>query len=154
MAIAVAVADADAKRAGTDCCKFELEEYKTTFTLPRVHMLKSYDTEPYRCEHCDEDRHVGCIRLAEEIQLGSRPGNIFSMRPVFTLVNRAQKGVERDHCGRYDDDGDNTIWRIRIVLKRRRNTDGSGWEGILKGAFNIATDVARIGLTQILIDLI
>ncbi|OWM87504.1 hypothetical protein CDL15_Pgr022615 [Punica granatum] len=46
----------------------------------------------------------------------------------------------------YDDDGDNTIWRIRIVLKRRRNTDGSGWEGILKGAFNIATDVAGIGI--------
>ncbi|OWM71802.1 hypothetical protein CDL15_Pgr002277 [Punica granatum] len=50
----------------------------------------------------------------------------------------------------YEDGHDNTI---RIVL-RRRSTDGTGWEGILEEAFDIALEVAGLGLTQLLIDLI
>ncbi|PKI46562.1 hypothetical protein CRG98_032904 [Punica granatum] len=89
--MAAVVTGPDAKPAASHCCRFELKKYKTAFTC-QVCRVESYDAERYRCNHCGEDRHMGCIRLADEIKLGPGPKNIFSTGPVFMLFDTPQKG--------------------------------------------------------------
>ncbi|XP_031371959.1 uncharacterized protein LOC116187414 [Punica granatum] len=256
--MAVVVTGPDAKPVGSRRCMFELKEYTRPFTC-RVCTVNSYDTVRYRCDHCDECRHVSCIRLDEEIRVGPGPRDIFAMLPVFTLYEKPQAGINSKNkkwaeyclvcgmlikhysyhirttekkdlnmhprcaelirvnnrvavplelhmgerwscvwCGNKRPEGaspagptDFYCWSyemtggknrihvrcysemmtqalnsiadshyyndddtIRIVLRRRKSTDGTGWEGILKGAFDIALEVAGLGLTQILVDLI
>ncbi|OWM87500.1 hypothetical protein CDL15_Pgr022611 [Punica granatum] len=70
--MAVVVTGPDAKPVGSRRCMFELKEYTRPFTC-RVCTVNSYDTVRYRCDHCDECRHVSCIRLDEEIRVGPGP---------------------------------------------------------------------------------
>ncbi|OWM71793.1 hypothetical protein CDL15_Pgr002268 [Punica granatum] len=57
-------------------CEFKLKKYQTVFTC-YICMVESYDTERYRCDHCDRARHKGCFRLRDAIQLKDAPDGIF-----------------------------------------------------------------------------
>ncbi|OWM87494.1 hypothetical protein CDL15_Pgr022605 [Punica granatum] len=89
--MAAVVTGPDAKPAANRRCRFELKKYKAAFKC-EVCRVKSYDTGRYRCDHCGKDRHIDCIRLADEIELGPGPNNIFSTSPVFTLFDNPRRG--------------------------------------------------------------
>ncbi|PKI74714.1 uncharacterized protein LOC116189155 [Punica granatum] len=72
------------KPVARDPCKFELKKYKTVFTC-YVCMVESYDTERYRCNHCDRARHKCCIQLKDAIQLKPGPNLTFINGFTFTL---------------------------------------------------------------------